>query len=1173
MRMGWFLSCVVGWLACLSVGAGETRTFTIREPFGLAWGPDRVSYPLELPEGKPLPMLVAVQDANGALVPAQLSDPFELHEFPPQRGVLHGATLSFMANLKPNEAGQWTYRPDIGPQKPPATDLSIVKRGGTIELATSKFGIRLVGGARIFAAPVAADQVPAPIQAVRLADGKWIGRGWWQTDRPCLAYKAVIVEKGPVFARVALQYDFADNTAYKATVELSAGQDVAVISEEFDLSKGKRYEMPELGGVRPGDTFQYVLPQFASAKAALMWDWWCQTHGRVPSPNAYCFSFYDGLEPDSCEWHGRMYHEAAKPGDGGLKLDKDGRVISLNAYLQWGEDESLTFAAYNSKSPKDALAIIALRPSQWVHPDVEPHPIKTLVQYVQTNNLWIERRAKPDIFLRAPVCLGKRVYGIGVVPRVEREDEKGNKSLASEAMLRHVRLGRLELDRVKNWALDYDETSKYPRLFVDAGDVERFRTRVQKHLPDHQHIRWVSYLCKDDPKVGDQLIAETIAGLEKFVHTFATDDYGHMMYAINTGVLAHAADVALAVPHISPEQRAKILRYVAANLYNSLSPDYVPPREAGFAWGSANMMSQLRARGALMASLLPNHPEGKLWRKLLTEWMTAYVESQVNPHGATLECPHYSGMVFELGIAPLLAMSRCGDKTDMSAAMARFATAARVRMGTLLPWDLRGAYRSCPPIGDGYYAPDGTFAIMAALLDKDAPPLAKNLMWAVSETGRALGGHPTPTGLLIDPGKEAVRPDLASEHYEGMGFVMRNGFPRQDETFFLGLAGSFSIGHGHADRGAFIFYAKGAPLMVDFAAMYTPSIGEAWLHPGGLSFNHDETVRPCPGRDQKGCYYTGKVWQDHKVEPFTCLEPGWDPQAKDLDEAHGKVTRFVTLPAADYAEMVRPIRYLNRVPYALPDTHNQLVTRGASEDVWAKQPFTWTRRYVLVKDPDPMGHNYVVFRDDLAGNAELAPTLNLWCLADKLDVKGQSVRYTGQHGVDLDCFVAEPKAFTHRTHRVSHPCGFGFAQHYEKTFGKKFEEAQLLCQIPQAAGKAPSPAEAGFGAREARGGYFVAMIPRTRGERAPTFNAVLDNRAVDAGDAILITWPDRTDTVVLLNQPKKVMVEGLVLEGTAFVVTKAAGKLTVTMLAPGSVKRQGKELLRGEAAKTIEVNQ
>ena len=40
--------------------------------------------------------------------------------------------------------------------------------------------------------------------------------------------------------------------------------------------------------------------------------------------------------------------------------------------------------------------------------------------------------------------------------------------------------------------------------------------------------------------------------------------------------------------------------------------------------------------------------------------------------------------------------------------------------------------------------------------------------------------------------------------------------------------------------------------MIDFAAMYTPSMRENWLHPGGLTFNHDETLRPagrgCQGR-------------------------------------------------------------------------------------------------------------------------------------------------------------------------------------------------------------------------------------------------------------------------------------------------------------------------------------
>ncbi len=51
-----------------------------------------------------------------------------------------------------------------------------------------------------------------------------------------------------------------------------------------------------------------------------------------------------------------------------------------------------------------------------------------------------------------------------------------------------------------------------------------------------------------------------------------------------------------------------------------------------------------------------------------------------------------------------------------------------------------------------------------------------------------------------------------------------------------------------------------------------------------------------------------------------------------------------------------------------------------------------------------------MLRDDLSGNTELKPALNFWCLADKLDVNGPLATYTGQYGVDLDCYVAEPAA-------------------------------------------------------------------------------------------------------------------------------------------------------------------
>ncbi len=149
-------------------------------------------------------------------------------------------------------------------------------------------------------------------------------------------------------------------------------------------------------------------------------------------------------------------------------------------------------------------------------------------------------------------------------------------------------------------------------------------------------------------------------------------------------------------------------------------------------------------------------------------------------------------------------------------------------------------------------------------------------------------------------------------------------------------AGSFAVGHGHSDRGCFILYAKGAPLMIDFGSQYEPSIREAYFHNGGLIFNPDETVRACPGRGKPGCFFTGKVWSEHTVEPFTCLEPGWDPEANNLDDALGKAVDFTTFPTADYAAMERHINYLNRVPYMFEETHKQFMAGGPADDVWMK---------------------------------------------------------------------------------------------------------------------------------------------------------------------------------------------------------------------------------------------
>ena len=1104
------------------------RTFTIEEPFGVSWGPDRVSYVVEFEKGKAVPDGIGLKDGQGRPVAVQLSD---LELWPDQ--TLRRATLSLLVTLKPNEKAAWSLIAGTNRLDQPHSNLTTKKNGDSIELSNSKTAIRLIGGKRTFDPPVAAEQIPAPIQGVRLPSGRWIGKGWWQTDVKCTGYCAEVLEAGPVFVRAKLRYDFEGGKSYAATVELSAGQDLAVVTEEFNLSEGQGYRMTGVDGMKPDEKYAYIYPEFDPPQKALIWDWWGQTHAVLPTPNAYFFDFHEGLRPDSAEFHGRSQYGNLKAGDGGLTYDKDGRFAYVNAYLQWGDEETLYLGLYNSKDPAPMLAVAALRPSRWLHPDIDPHPNTILQQYTQTACLTFERRTSGKVWMRAPVCLGRRVYGIGGMRRTlarhvlpERSGPKlSEKEIwGSELMLRHVRLGRLELNTVKDWVLAYDEPSEYPRLYVPPGDRARYESRKTRKPPAEVQRELASR--QESTEAEKKAVDEAIARLKHLVLHFVQTNKGHMDFGIEEGLLADAAEDALASAACTPQQAQQIRHWIAAIVYFSLHPDFVPPRQAGFAWGSANMMAQVQCRACPLAALLPNHPAGQSWRRQLAKVVTLYVENQINEAGATLECPHYGGMAVTMPVHALAALAGCGD-VDLARAEKRLRAAAHHRLATLLPPDVRGGFRSQTPQGDGYYDGEGTFAPLAGFFQQRDPQLARQLAWGVQQSGNVLGGHSDPSYKLFDVGLEPLVPKLASEHFPGYGFVMRHGFPRADEAYLQVYAGSFCWGHGHNDRGCWVMYAKGAPLMTDFAAMYTPSMREQWLHPGGLTFDHDDAVRPATD-DPKNDWWRksqNATYRALQKAPFTAVEMRPHPNPQGNLDHMGEVTSFQTAPQADFAEMRRRISYLHRVPFTLKDVHGQdLFDDGPHEEIWLKRPFIWRRRFVFVKDADPQGHNYLVIRDDLSGNGELDPYLNLWCLADRLDVRGQTAVYAGQHGIDLHCYMAQPARFTARTRTVGHGNGFGFVHHYRRAFHKDFREDQIQLQIPQT---------------KRDEGYFVAMVPVKQGEAAPKFETLA------AGKALRVTFPDRVDTIILQSDPGIVQIERQNTSAASALLLKRNGKTEI----------------------------
>jgi len=630
-------------------------------------------------------------------------------------------------------------------------------------------------------------------------------------------------------------------------------------------------------------------------------------------------------------------------------------------------------------------------------------------------------------------------------------------------------------------------------MYVEEGDYARYIARAQNITLEE--AAGIVPSAEAERKVIDE--ATSMARI--LVQNFAQANYGTMDFGIVIGPIAAKAEEALAARSITAEEAADIRRWLSATLYQAMNLDYTPPRAAGFAWGSANMMSQVFCRGSYILALLPSHPMAQEWAAFFARAITLHIEGQINEAGAPLECQHYNALAIGMPAMALAALDR-NFGMDIPRVESRLRAVAKQRLNMLLPYDIRGGFRSGSPVGDGYYIADWTLAPLMGFFEKRDPKLAQDLAWALSESGGELGrGHPTDAAYkMVDMGTPPPVPELKSVHVPGMGFVMRNGNGALNETYLQVHAGSFSWGHGHGDKGTWIWYARGVPLMVDFAAMYTPSYRQLWLHPGGLVFDVDETVRSVEGLPVAP---EDAVWRESAnaqlrglaKAPFFVTEPGRHPAAKSDFELMGAVTAFEPGKKADYARFERDITYMSRVPYALPDPHGfeLFETGNGTRESYLEKPFRHTRQFLLVKDDLKNERDYLVIRDDLPGNTELAPALNLWALADAIDIKGNAFVYTGQHGVDIHGYIASPTKFDTFTRTVGHGCGFSFASYYQKTFDKPFREEQIQLRITPEKKDAP---------------FFFILVPVKPDEKPPVFTQQKDG-------SVKVSFKGKTDTV------------------------------------------------------------
>ncbi len=507
------------------------------------------------------------------------------------------------------------------------------------------------------------------------------------------------------------------------------------------------------------------------------------------------------------------------------------------------------------------------------------------------------------------------------------------------------------------------------------------------------------------------------------------------------------------------------------------------------------------------------------WLATSAKVMGYVINASFGEDGSPQSNPHYMGLLTDAAVSTARLLRDRGAVRDEKAAFPHFHKAARFLVDMVTPRDVRLGIRLVPPVGDGYWEHHRNALTVAPVFRESDPELAAHLLWAARAGGIQ--------DAAVD-GIEPRMPGLESVVYPGWGAFLRHGFGTEAESYVGIRFGDFTLDHTHNDAGSINWYARGVPLAMDFATMYTPHTPGAWLH-STLTYDHQEHAAPvkCPGREHPGCFYTGRSWHPHEFEPHSVLEPIPDRAGTRFTEVHGRITSFASQPAADYVRGEANRRWFERKPYfwrheGSPSPWGQFSEWDKTE---LKHPFPWVRQFAFVKDSRPDGPCYLVIADDLPGNRELAPAFNFWCLAREVkEVSPRHVRFTGQHGLDCEMIALAPA-----TGRIQ----FGEWGHRQNFLvgDPGMEENQKLARV--------------HGPRGGQG-FLAVLYPRKPDEPEPRVESLADGRLVK------LSLPDQTHWVLLSREPADVSDGPVRLSGTAALAKRwQDGRVNVTLLAPG----------------------
>jgi hypothetical protein len=979
-------------LLCCDVRAGGPPVFAVTERLGEDWIAERLTFAADLPhdfdEGS-----LCVRTAKGRLLPAQ----FTADEEGSRTG-----TVSFVTDLSAFQSESWTLckaAADLG-----EADILVRESDADVVFGTSRIAVRCPAGSKEWAGGVPISEVPPPISGVAVARAGLIETGGLAGQQNVVSMAAGIVERGPVSVKCRVRYAFAGGGTWTVTMEAIAGQEVVLITEQMDVTAGTvLLEGVRLAGTPAGN---YVMQAYGS---------------RLLEQGSYWSIGLDGLKPNRIAWQPlanawpseRM--DAKAPGDFAVP-STPGPIATLHpSHGEWWLNGSQWVGFYRDNADP-YLGILALRGGTW--------------KSLRENAIAVEKTPEGSLRAILPITTGVRYWALyastrqaaaAAPPDVEEPPpvERPGREFARPPHLATIKYGLLPLDVVRAWTPELSDPAgfEHPFVFARRQSLVALRGQIAKR-PDFLtslkaasgkwtayvsgrpadypfYPRWLTepmmldnlYLATGKEQYAKAMAALLVAKLRYYVHQTKagvgitgfriSHDYG--MFHIALGVLPRAlreADLVLGAPSV-PQQLKQDIRALLS-FWGALlaSSDYQPE---GANNGNTDMIVCRDAVVGGIGCLLPHHPRAASWRAIAAHRIDDALDAR-NHFPAVTQDEWYGHLTLDLCVWCAVMLKRAGDRD--------FFKDERLRNGLefygqlLVPPDPRYGHGYVVPFGQGQaqWNRSAQCGLAAAALAREDPGFASRMMWYWERAGRPLTLKFMPADDVgvamlpwIDGAVEARNPGLTSKYLDGWGFIFRDQYGLEDETFLAVQAGKPGGLLLHNAEGGLQYHALGMPMCL------VPGIRgyDTQIHGGQANL-------------------TRQRWMANR--------PSFG-DSSEQDEGTGKITAWITSPAADYASAEWTFSRFEAITMPQPDSGPDALVLSSPRGIppsrvfQTSSPVRWRRQIMFVKPNAAPRIPYVVIRDDV--RSPVPWDTNIWCLASNQQVTADGAFFTGKFGVNL----------------------------------------------------------------------------------------------------------------------------------------------------------------------------